>query len=184
MGLAVGCPDADFVAVRNLKQLPILRRDEPDALRRILEVAVEGLLDIAVGIQVIHAGGGVEPQQVGVLLRVYPDAVVTAVGTVAALRMLVAVRPQFAPRGQDAAVGRIGPQGVDCMVQLGLELRRVAGLIVINPRGTELLSAAEVSPQVADAPGLSDKLPALCVSVFVLCGGHRSDSQIHGENTS
>ncbi len=179
MGLAVGCPDADFVAVRNLKQLPILRRDEPDALRRILEVAVEGLLDIAVGIQVIHAGGGVEPQQVGVLLRVYPDAVVTAVGTVAALRMLVAVRGHPSPRGKDAVAVLVEPQGVDYLTKLGFELRCVAVLLVRPPGQMELLAVTEVGSQVADAPALTDELPALGIGVFAFCGGQGSDSQAH-----
>ena len=64
---------------------------------------------------------------------------------------------QLAPVGQGAAVGRVGPQGVDQVVQLGLEVLGLEVLLVVEPGGVEAIAlvahVAVCPPGQQDRPG-------------------------------
>ena len=61
-------------------------------------------------------------------------------------------------------------ESVDDLIDLGFELRRIQVAPVVVPIGEELFAAAQVCPEVADAPGLTGDLAALGIGVFPFLG--------------
>ena len=62
-------------------------------------------------------------------------------------------------------------EGVDDLIDLGFELRRVQIAPVVVPIGKKLFAAAQVRPEMADAPGLTGDLAALGIGIFPFLRG-------------
>ena len=63
---------ADTVAVRNAELLLVAGGDKPNAMLGIPHIPVQVISFIAIDIEVIVAGTGIQPQKVGVVLGIYP----------------------------------------------------------------------------------------------------------------
>ena len=67
-----------MVAIRDTKQLFVMRVDKTDTAPCEFEVMVKPILAVAIAIQIIFALMRIEPHKIGVILRINSHAVISA----------------------------------------------------------------------------------------------------------
>ena len=75
---AVGIGYSDMVAIRNTKQLFVMRVYKTDTAPCAFEVMVKPILAVAIAVQIIFALMRIKPHKICVILRVYSHAVISA----------------------------------------------------------------------------------------------------------
>ena len=128
---------------------------------------------IAIDTEIVVAGTGIQPQEVGVVLGIYPKTrfippKLRRGGLAADVGQAVSVC-------QDTTVLGILPQGVCHLVKLCLEFRRFQISHVVKPAGIELFpGGAKVPTQIPDTSRLGIQLVALPIGVLLFSRYHFS----------
>ena len=164
---------ADAVTVRKAELLLVVWGNKPNAVLGISHIPVQVISFIAIDIEVIVAGTGIQPQQIGVVLGIYPKTrfippkfwrggLMTSTG-------------QASSVCQDTAILGILPQSVYHLVKFCPEFRRFQIRHVVEPTGIELFpGGTKVPTQIPDTSRLGIQLVTLTVGVFLLGLGHFS----------
>ena len=175
-GFAALCSNAYLVAVRDAELFFIIRCDEADTFLGAFHMIVQPITAITIAVKVIFALVGIDPQHIGILLRIGPKTIGMVVPGNHALRVFAAVFSQRAAVGQNTAILFIKAQSVEDFIKLVLKLLRFEVAPVVVPTGKEAFSVRiHIRPKMADTPGLACDLLTLRVAVFLFCPCHGPD---------
>ena len=156
----------DLVAIFEAEQFIIFRVDEADTSGGLGDIVIEPVPAVAVDIEVVVVLPGIEPDQVGVELGIYPETKILALTVIFALRVVMTELFQRLKILEEAAEALIGAHGVDEAVKLRLEVIALQVRAMVFPGRIEAVSVpAHIAPQVADAAGLTIQLLALLEGV-------------------
>ena len=169
--LSIGANNADFITVCNAELFLVVGRNEADTFLCMCQMTIKPLFDKAATIQVVVALGGVHPQKIGVVVRIYTDTVLRGIAALECQSIITAICSHVRAAFQQATVIGVIPQRIDNFIELHLKGIAFQFLAVIEPCGVEVLSVAvKVCPEVANAAGLHRELLTLGITIADLLG--------------
>ena len=170
--LSTGSVVADLIAVCDAELLFIIRCNEPDASFSLLHVPVQPLPQIAITDNVICALTGVQPEHIGVMIRICTETVFPVISETG-FRGSTAKGKQRTPILEYRSVLIIFPQGLYHFLKLMLKIRGFQIRTMVIPTGVEVLVVtAKIGTQMTNTAGLHDELLRLGVAVHTLRFSH------------